>query len=122
MTPRLAAQGLAFGRIAIGATLLVAPERIMRLWLGRAGKRTATHVLARALGARDLVLGVGSAVSLTDGAFPRRWVQAALVADAADFAATYAAGDALPRRGRVAVMAMAGGATLAGLALSLALD
>jgi len=89
----------------------------MRPWLGRDADRPAVRLLARALGARDLVLGVGTLSALGDRRSLRRWLHAALVADAADFAVTLLEGQHLPRRGRQLVLAIAGaGVALGGFA------
>ena len=66
--------------------------------------------MARAMGARDLVLGLGVLTSPDI----RAWAAAGAVADALDAAATVGAFAALPRRGRLLVLASAAGAAAAG--------
>ena len=111
----------AVGRAAIGVTAIADPERMLGPWLGpKEARRTSNHVLGRALGARDLVLAAGTLRSLGDADKLRPWIAAATLADCVDFGATAAAGDDLPFRGRAFVMALAGGAAVAG-ALALAL-
>lgn len=75
----------------------------MRPWIGSDASRPAAKLLARAIGARDLVLGLGTLQSPD-----RRWLGAALVADTADLALTVAAREHLPKRGHVLVSLIAG--------------
>jgi hypothetical protein len=120
MSPRQLASLVAAGRIGFGAALIAEPERLVVPWIGREGSRPGPRVLARALGARDLVLGAG-ALSASDDAV-LAWLVAALAADATDLAATLGAGSGLPLRGRLLVTVAAlgglgmGAAALAGLA------
>jgi hypothetical protein len=66
-------------------------------------------VLARAVGARDLALGLGGlqAVMRGDGS-ARPWLAAAATCDAVDFGATWTAGRGIPRQARTVVLAIAG--------------
>ncbi len=114
MDARLLGRAIGAGRIGFGIALLVAPERVARPWLGGDARRTGTQVAARALGARDLVLGAG-ALAAGDGEL-RAWLAAAAVGDLADFLATVTAGDALPVSGRVMVGALAAGSAALGAA------
>jgi hypothetical protein len=63
-------------------------------------------MLARGLGARDLLLGIGALTS--SGQDARRWLAAGLAADATDLLITLRQREQLPRTGRVLVMATAG--------------
>lgn len=114
---RGAAAAMALGRVGIGAATLVDPGPTVRLWLGSATS-PAAGALGRALGARDLALGVGALGAL---AAPRRgawpWVLAGGAADAADAAATVLAWEHVSRRGRWLVTAAAGGAAVTSTAL-----
>jgi hypothetical protein len=104
-------------RIGIGAGFVAYPGLAMRPWLGSEAGRPAVKLLARALGARDLVLGVGTMSALEDGLSLRRWLRAALVADAADFLVTLLEHRHLPDRGRQLVLAIAGaGVAMGGVA------
>jgi hypothetical protein len=114
ISPRRGAFLLAAGRAALGAAILAAPEQLTARWLGE--ENAALPVvgdLARSLGARDLALGIATLKTLDDPAGPL--VQAACaVADSVDVLATVLARDALPRKGVVATVAIAGAAALAG--------
>ena len=95
------------GRMAIGASLLLAPRLIGPMWIGEGADRPVVKMMSRALGARDLALGLGVAVALDRGKPVRGWLEAAALADGGDLVATLLARDAIPRgsRARVALVA-----------------
>jgi len=80
-------------------------------------------VFGRALGSRDLALGLGALAALarpSAAAGPARaWVGAGALADALDVAATVASWDELPQRSRWLVAASAGGAAIMGASYSM---
>lgn len=89
---------------------LTFPELPARPWVGRPVADTpGGQVLARALGARDLALGIGALASGSRG-----WAAAGAAADALDAAVTLGSFSALPKRGRLLVLGSAGGAAIAG--------
>src|SRR3954447_16750773 len=104
---RSLAQALGAGRAGLGAVLLLAPDLVTPRWVGDAGTTDAGRVLARGLGARDVVLGAGT---ITGG---RNWVIAGIGADLADLFAAGTAG-AIPRGGRLGTAALASGAAVLG--------
>lgn len=122
MDPRAIARFMAACRIAIGAGFVAYPPLSMRPWLGRDASRPSAVLLARALGARDLVLAAGTLASIPNTAALRRWLAGALVADGADLAVTLAAGDAVPAAGRALVLSIAGVAVALGAAAVASLD
>jgi hypothetical protein len=95
------------GRMAIGASLVLAPRLIGPMWIGDAADRPVVKMLSRALGGRDLALGLGLAVALDRGKPVRGWLEGAALADGADLAATVLAGDSIPRRQRRTVALVA---------------
>jgi hypothetical protein len=99
---------ISLGRFLIGATFIVRPKLLEDAWIGRQARLPGAQVLGRAVGARDLALGLGGlqAVARDDGS-ARPWLAAAAVCDAVDFGATYAAGRRIPRSGRNGVLAIA---------------
>ncbi len=114
---RWAAAALSAGRVALGCAALVRPSLPAAVWVGSGAAGTVpVQVLGRALGGRDLALGIGSlhALRREDTSAAAVWLAASAAADAADVAATAAGGSALPRWGRWAVTGLAGGAVLAG--------
>jgi hypothetical protein len=94
------------GRMAIGASLVLAPRLIGPMWIGDAGD-PVVKMMSRAPGARDLALGLGLAVALDRGKPVRGWLEGAALADGGDLMATLLAGDSIPRgkRRRVALVA-----------------
>lgn len=115
MEDRSRARTFALGRIAVGGGLLLAPGLIGGGWIGfDAASGPGARVLLRALGARDLALGFGLKAALDRDAATRGWLEAGLVADGTDLAATLTAGDDLPLTGRVLVGAMAAGGVALG--------
>jgi hypothetical protein len=122
---RRGATALALGRTAIGVAALASPALIARPWVGEASG-PAARVLGRALGGRDLALGLGALAALQrvppppvpPGAPGRAgaWVAAGALADSLDVLATVAAWDELPPAGRWLVAVSAGGAAVAGAA------
>lgn len=117
-----AATAVAAGRVALGLAALARPEVPARPWVGASAGDLAAEVFGRALGGRDLALGLGALAALRQ---PRpaaaAWVAAGALSDALDVAATVAAWPELPRYTRWLVVASAGGAALAGAAGAVAL-
>jgi hypothetical protein len=109
-------------RVGIGAALIAAPRAATAPWLGRAARKPATQVPVRAMGARDLAIGLGLAYAAGQGYGARPWLWAGIIADAADFAATLRARDELPALGVAGIAAMAGGSVLLELWFSSQVD
>jgi hypothetical protein len=109
-------------RMAFGAALIVAPRLAGPTWIGADAERGGAKLLARAVGARDLVLGLGIAVALDRGAPVRGWLEGAALSDAVDLAATLLAGDSIPAGKRRAVAVVAATAMVTCAALARALD
>jgi hypothetical protein len=103
---------MSVSRVALGLSLIAAPRLAMAGWLGRDAGRGSAHVLARALGARDMAIGAGVLASLGGGGSLRPWLLGGLVADATDLAATLVQQDDLPRTA-VPLIASAAGAGIA---------
>jgi hypothetical protein len=125
---RRGATGIAAGRVALGLTALVWPSLPARPWVGAASDDLAARVFGRALGARDIALGLGALIALRrppaeagEAGEAVRWVAAGALSDALDVAASVSAWPDLPRAGRWLVAGSAGGAALTGAAAALAL-
>jgi hypothetical protein len=112
------ARAVAAGRVVLGLTALAWPSVPARPWVGAAADDLAARVFGRALGARDIALGLGALAALQRPAAERgsacAWVAAGALSDALDVAASLASWRELPRRGRWLVIASAGGAALTG--------
>lgn len=106
---RLLAGLISCGRFLVGVAFIAKPGLMERGWIGKQARLPGTQVLARAVGARDLTLGLGGlqAVARDDGS-ARPWLAAAAICDAIDFGATWAAGRGIPRQARDGVLAIAG--------------
>jgi hypothetical protein len=120
---RRGATMVAAGRVALGVIALAWPSVPARPWVGASADDLAVRVFGRALGARDLALGLGTLAALQLPAAEagragsaRAWVAAGALSDALDVAASLASWHELPRLGRWLVAASAGGAALAGAA------
>ena len=122
---RRGATALAAARTAIGVVALTSPALVGRPWVGAAADGTHGRVLARALGGRDLALGLGTLAALqqiplagTDhsDSVAGLWVGLGALADSLDVLATAIAWDELPSVGRWLVAASAGGAAVTGAA------
>jgi hypothetical protein len=100
---------ISFGRFLFGVAFIAQPELMERGWIGKQARLPGAQVLARAVGARDLAVGLGGlqAVARDDGS-ARPWLAGAAVCDAVDFGATWAAGGGIPRQARSGVLAIAG--------------
>jgi len=130
MQLRRGATAVAAARVAIGALALARPDVPSRPWTGvgtsaddgKAG--LAARVLGRALGGRDIALGLGALVALSqeDGDNAAAvWVASGALCDALDVASTLASWRELPRVTRWFVVGSAAGASLAGAAGAVAL-
>jgi len=138
---RRGAAAVAAARVAIGVAALVWPAVPTRPWVGTgtgtgeaagAGSaELASRVFGRALGGRDLGLGLGALVALgrlsgepeaeAEAESASGWVAAGALADALDVATTLASWRELPRASRWLVIGSAAAASLTGAAGALAL-
>jgi hypothetical protein len=112
----------ALGRIGFGVGLLAAPQRVAKGWLADDAQRPRTQVAIRGLGARDVALAAGVVLAARERAPLRPWLVGCLACDLADIASTLAAGSALPARARWGTVALAGGAAVAGAALTVRVE
>jgi hypothetical protein len=126
---RRGATAVAAARVAIGVLALARPGVPSRPWVG-VGAGTGdgipglvVQVFGRALGGRDLGLGLGALMALNqpDPESASTWVAAGALCDALDVATTLAAWRDLPRITRWLVLSSAAGASLVGAAGAVAL-
>jgi hypothetical protein len=122
MSPQRIAYLYALARAGFGALLTIAPGITGRAWVGRPAGAPGTRVITTAMGARDVALGLGGAQAARDGAAAVPWLRAAVLADAADLAATLRARDRLPALSVAGVSAMAASGVALGLWLQRELD
>ena len=119
---RRGAVTVAAGRVALGLIALAWPAVPARPWVGASADDLAARVFGRALGARDLALGLGALAALRPDPQPRSAptrVAAGALSDALDVAASVASWRELPRVTRWLVAASAGGAARTGAAAAL---
>jgi hypothetical protein len=118
---RDAARAIAAGRVLAGVAFLVAPALAGRGWIGEDAERPGVQAIFRALGIRDLTLGLLTLHVVDRPGVGPRTVATCAAADAVDFAATWAARDGLPPAAANGAMVIAGGSAVAGAALAVAL-
>lgn len=121
---RRGAVAIAAGRVLIGVTALARPSVLARPWVGKPADDLTARVFVRALGGRDVALGLGALTALARPAAEpgsaSAWVAAGALSDALDVAASLSSWSELPRITRWLVAASAGGAALTGAAGALA--
>ncbi len=117
---RYSAVAVAAGRVALGVAALARPSVPTRPWVGRSADELGARVLGRALGARDVALGLGALAAArkapSGSGQAGAWYAAGMLSDTLDLAITAAAWPRLPRATRWLVAASAGGAAIAGAA------
>lgn len=113
MSGRAIARTIAVGRVAFGVGMLVAPRAVGRSWVGDDGERPGATALVRALGVRDLVLGLIALHTVDHPQIGPRYQRTMAVCDAVDLLATLAVRDSLPPAS-VAGTALVAGAGAAG--------
>jgi hypothetical protein len=120
MNPRTLLTILAAGRLAIGVALVSKPQSPVGAgWVGgEEAKRPSTSLLFRSVGARDMALALGTLAAQRSGSPLRPWLLGATLADSVDLFATFAAGKAIPKAGKAAIVLLAGGAIVQQLAIA----
>jgi hypothetical protein len=116
MDNRQAALVLARGRAVLGLVALALPGVVNRAWLGAGAATPHAKALTRALGARDVVLGIGALTSVKENTQGPEWLSMGAVADGVDAIVSLFVRGA-PRRTKLVALLAAGGA-VAGLKLS----
>jgi len=100
-------------RCLLGVVAFVAPKLPLGPWIGAGARSADSRLLARALGGRDLALGLGTVLALRHDGPVRGWVEAAGLADLGDVAVTVGSWRRLPRWGRWGVLVAAAGGVVA---------
>jgi hypothetical protein len=80
------------GRQLVGAAFVATPGLAGSAWIGSDARRRPVKVLARAFGVRDLAIGLGVVIALDRGTPVRGWIEAGVLSDAIDTAASLLAG------------------------------
>jgi len=118
---RTAALAVLALRVAYGAALIAAPERLARRWLGPDAARAPAQVPLRALGAREVVLHAGGLLAAGRGDSLRPWFAGSIAGDLTDIASTIAGRGELPKGAASATAVVAGASALLSLGLALRL-
>jgi hypothetical protein len=118
MEPRDRALMHARARIAVGAAFVLFPGLAGRMWIGSDAARRPVKVLARAFGARDLAIGLGIVIALDRGAPVRGWIEAGVLSDGIDTAASLLAGGSIPAAIRWPAIAVGASSTAIGASLA----
>lgn len=88
------------------------PEKIGATWIGEAANEPSNRTILRAMGLRDIALGLGATeAALRDESGP--WLAVALLADLGDVTATLLSAGRIPRSGVITTTALAGSAAVA---------
>jgi hypothetical protein len=104
----------AFGlsRVAFGIVAATVPEKIGETWVGEDANRASNKTVFRAMGFRDIALGIGATeAALRDQAGP--WLAVSLFADIGDVAATLISINRIERKGVITTSVLAGSAAVA---------
>jgi hypothetical protein len=108
---RSLALGLAGVRIGLGLAAYVRPALVASPWIGsKQAKKKGAQLLGRALGSRDVALGLGALLAARHDGPIRGWIEAGLLADSGDAVATLVAWKNLPTRSRWGILAVTVGA------------
>jgi hypothetical protein len=105
-------------RAAIGGAMVLAPATSMRVWIGAERKAFGTRLVTRALGMREIAIGVGTVLAVDHDAPVRGWLEAGVLIDTSDALTTLIAYRRLPRVGRTLVAAGAATAAIMGARLA----
>src|SRR3954454_24749954 len=105
---RVLAGLMSLGRLGFGVAFIAQPNLMERAWIGKQARVPGAQVLARAVGARDLAVGLGGvqAVARGDGS-AGPWLRAAAICAGVDCGATLAPGRRIPKEPRNGVLAIA---------------
>ena len=114
MDYRQLVRAISTGRVVVGGALVVLPGLAGSRWIGDAARSSEVKVFTRALGVRDLALGLGALQALDGDAPAEPWVTAGLLSDAVDLVATTRALRALGPTRALPGRAMAAGAAAVG--------
>ena len=110
MDPATTARAIGAARAAIGVALVAAPGPAAKRWLGDVSGRPGAQVAISGVGARDLVLGLGTVWALGGRKRDvRPWLIAGGIADTVDLTSTLRSREGLTTASVIATAAIAGG-------------
>jgi len=109
-------------RLAYGAGLIAAPQRLAQRWLGPTSASAAVQVPLRGLGARELVIHGFAIAAALRGEPLRPYLAASAAGDVSDILATLAGRSELPDGAAGATVAVAGASALISGAVAAAVE
>jgi hypothetical protein len=122
LTEREAAQIVGFLRVGFGALLFLSPSLALRAWTQEGATTPAARTAARAMGGRDVALGLGLLLAMENGAPVRGWLEAGALADIFDAVSTAMAWRRLPKLRALLVMATSAGSAMLQMQLAPVVD
>src|SRR2546430_13755222 len=87
-------------RAVVGGAMVLAPATSMRFWIGEERKAFGTRLVTRALGMREIAIGVGTILAVDHDAPVRGWLEAGGLIDSSDAFTTPLSYPKLPPVGR----------------------
>lgn len=116
MDPVGVARSISTGRLVFGATMMIAPSKVMAGWIGGSeAERPAADLMTRSFGAREILLGfIGAHVAGMPGV-GKRTIAAMSLLDLTDLVVTAKHRDRLPRSAMPIMATVAGTAFVAQL-------
>jgi hypothetical protein len=109
-------------RLGIGAALVAAPKFAGGIWIGENAGGKGIDVFARAIGARDVVLGARTLAAVRSEQPARHFLKLGFAADAADAVATAMAFKSLSKSRSLTMPLIAGAVAAAGYVAANELD
>ncbi len=91
MNEREIARILGLVRVVLGGVGVFAPQKFMRLWIGREAKPYPTNMVLRGLAIRDVALGIGLLAALEKDGDARGWLEGMALSDLGDALGTLGA-------------------------------
>jgi peptide-methionine (R)-S-oxide reductase len=110
------------GRIGLGLAAIAVPGYAARAISGRPESAGVEPLFARMLGARDLALGLGTAVALGCGTPVRGWLEVSALVDAADCASALLARKHMRPQAWAGTVVLASGSAALAVLLARRLD
>jgi hypothetical protein len=120
--PKQLARNMGIARIVFGLGFMLLPGLTGRVWIGGEAQRDGPRILTQAIGARDLVMGLGILGAMGSNRPVKGWLQMTALTDALDFVAGLVAGARIPRWNRRILLALAGSSAAQGVVAAQGID
>jgi hypothetical protein len=114
MEERRMARNIAIGRIAVGASALLTSKLFALVFAGREGAEDRlARIAGRLFGIREIAIGLATINAIDRKEPVKRLVQLGMMCDVTDFVVVVLGASALPWRGRLLGLGLAGGFAVA---------